>query len=110
MCHLIINKNLDPPCKTTSNTHLFGEKKKRERETTRIVLDLTNLQFLLLSRLETFVVSSFRSKTIERGNGLRERVVLVDRQKERETWGQILIGFTRQKVIAISRVRDGRRG
>lgn len=105
MCHLIINKNLDPLCKTT---HLFGEKKKRERETTRIVLD-TNLQFLLLS-LETFVVSSFRSKTIERGNGLRERVVLVDRQKERETWGQILIGFTRQKVIAISRVRDGRRG
>lgn len=86
MCHLIINKNLDPPCKTTSNTHLFEEKKKkRERETTRIVLDLTNLQFLLLSRLETFVVSSFRSKTIERGNGLRERVVLVDRQKERET-------------------------
>lgn len=85
MCHLIINKNLDPPCKTTSNTHLFGEKKKRERETTCIVLDLTNLQFLLLSRLETFVVSSFRSKTIERGNGLRERVVLVDRQKERET-------------------------
>lgn len=82
MCHLIINKNLDPLCKTT---HLFGEKKKRERETTRIVLDLTNLQFLLLSRLETFVVSSFRSKTIERGNGLRERVVLVDRQKERET-------------------------
>lgn len=110
MCHLIINKNLDPPCKTTSNTHLFEEKKKRERETTRIVLDLTNLQFLLLSRLETFVVSSFRSKTIEHGNGLRERVVLVDSQKERETWGQILIGFTRQKVIAISRVRDGRRG
>lgn len=81
MCHLIINKNLDPLCETT---HLFGEKKKRERETTRIVLDLTNIQFLLLSRLETFVVSSFRSKTIERGNGLRERVVLVDRQKERE--------------------------
>lgn len=47
MCHLIINKNLDPLCKTT---HLFGEKKKRERETTCIVLDLTNLQFLLLSR------------------------------------------------------------
>lgn len=108
MCHLIINKNLDPPCKTTSTTHLFGEKKKREREGNDAYRSRFNQ--LTISPSLPFVVSSFRSKTIERGNGLRERVVLVDRQKERETWGQILIGFTRQKVIAISRVRDGRRG
>lgn len=32
MYYLIINKNLDPPCKIISKTHFFLEKRERERE------------------------------------------------------------------------------
>lgn len=87
MDYLIINKNLDPPCKIISKTHFFFKKKReRERKMTRIVLNLTKLQFLLLflllflSCFVRFTGTTRRSKTIERGNSLRETI---GRQGER---------------------------
>lgn len=36
MDYLIINKNLDPPCKIISKTYFFLEKRERERGKRRV--------------------------------------------------------------------------
>lgn len=83
MCHLIINKNLDPPCKTTSNTHLFGEKKK-EREGNDAYRSrfnqLTISPSLPPRNVRRFIVSIQNDRTWKRSEGASG----TSRQTERE--------------------------
>lgn len=84
MCHLIINKNLDPPCKTTSNTHLFGEKKKKEREGNDAYRSRFNQHTISPSlpprNVRRFIVSIQNDRTWKRSEGASG----TSRQTERE--------------------------